>query len=649
MLSFHSRVRHRIAGAAFGAGLLASLAYLAQRAWCWETAHGPPDNTGFVDVVTKPAEYAIKTVGDIGTIAPGAGPVVAPDGTVYLANEQGKLMSFKPDGTPGWSRTIAAGQRIVASPAIGSDGSVYVIGVSVSRDHRGGKTVNRVDSALHVFNSTGGYLGQTVFPDHNGGGGTTASPNLWRFNGTELVIVPAVYRREVGAGIDIRLLAFSSGALVLDQRATTIIPEIVTTDEPSPLCWVPILGTGVCLLMDATGFPASDGRQSRDASVPPFPPVGIFTNPLGGTPFILVSDHFQDLVGFTLSGGAFLESFRVHDGNRFMRSAPAILPDLHAIIGTEDLDSDTLHGHRRRRRGVLRTQHEQAGAGHRPASDLGHADAPGRWADSIDRADSNGRARWPQRRQEIAPWQVTRTRLRPHRARTCSSPQTDAIQTFDPASLTELSRMPWIRGGAVAARDQSDWLRLCGRRQHALYVFPPSLKQLPPNRVLPQTGATVVSTDTANQDSKPYKPPLTMSGNRLFACEELDGDDCGKGDYQTIATAFCKKEGFIGAGQIKVDSEEGEGRDARRTLLLQEQVQGVRADHLREQLEKSADRRRHRDHDDNPWGHDIVEADNASERLLDRTSDTLLRGDCHCARVRQRGRCLGIRPWRPRQ
>ena len=60
---------------------------------------------------------------------------------------------------------------------------------------------------------------------------------------------------------------------------------------------------------------------------------------------------------------------------------------------------------------------------------------------------------------------------------------------------------------------------------------------------------------TGPQRNRRYKPPITANGNRLFACEELDGDDCGKGDYQTIATAFCKKEGFIGAGQIKVDSE----------------------------------------------------------------------------------------------
>ncbi|HKE97259.1 MAG TPA: hypothetical protein VKB34_23310, partial [Povalibacter sp.] len=112
-------------------GMLA-LAATTLPAGAWQTAHGPADNTGFVDVVTKPAEYAAKTIDSIGTIAPGAGPVVAPDGTVYLANRDGKLMSFKPDGTPGWSRTIAAGQHIVASPAIGSDGTIYVLSVSVS-------------------------------------------------------------------------------------------------------------------------------------------------------------------------------------------------------------------------------------------------------------------------------------------------------------------------------------------------------------------------------------------------------------------------------------------------------------------------------------------------------------------------------------
>jgi hypothetical protein len=530
---------------------LASLAYWPSAAWSWETAHGPPDNTGFVDVVTKPVEYAIKTIGDIGSIAPGAGPVVAPDGTVYIANEQGKLMSFKPDGTPGWSRTIAAGQRIVASPAIGSDGTVYVIGVSVSRDHRGGKSVDRVDSYLHLFNSTGGYLGQTVFPDHKGGGGTTASPNIWRFNGTELVIVPAVYR---GGFINVRLLAFStSGALVLDQLATTVEPRIVGYSDASSACYVPVAAP-FCALMEGVGFPASDGATGRNITVPAFPGVGIFTNPQGGTPFILLSDRIQDLVGFVLSGGAFVETFRLHEDYRYMRSAPAILPDKHSIIGVEDFDQDTLLGTGTGGVGFSGPNLNKLG----PVGGLPLIFAtPTRLADGRTVLIGAGG------QMIVLNGMAVDKKIALHSASFASASASrthlfvsteDAIQTFDPASMKELSRMLWSEGGrSQPAIGPTGYVYAVAGS--TLYVFPPSLRQLPPTRVLPQPGATVVSTDTATQDSKPYKPPMTASGNRLFACEELDGDNCGKGDYDTIATAFCKKEGFIGAGHIEVDSK----------------------------------------------------------------------------------------------
>lgn len=541
-----SRVRHGIAGAALGAGLLALLA--PGVAWGWETAHGPADNTGFVNVVTKPAEFASKTVGDIGSIAPGAGPVVARDGTVYIANEQGKLMSFKPDGTPGWSRSIASGQRILASPAIGSDGTIYVIGVSVSRDHRGGKTVDRVDSYLHVFNATGGYLGQTVFPDHDGGGGTTASPNIWRFNGTELVVVPAVYR---GGSINVRLLAFStSGALVLDQQATTAQPRVVGYSDASSACYMPV-AAHFCALMDGMSFPASDGAQGRNIKVPAFPGVGIFTNPKGGTPFILLSDRMQDLVGFTLSGGAFLESFRLHDNDRYMRSAPAILPDLHSIIGVENIDQDTLLGTGAGGLAFSGPNFNKLApvAGMKAVFATPTRMANGRIAliDGTQLVVLNG----PNVEKKIVLHSASYASASASRTHLFVS-TADAIQTFDPASMQELSRMLWSGGGASqpAIGPQGYVYAVAG---DTLYVFPPSLKQLPPNRVLPESAPTAVSTSGA--DTKPYKPPMTMNSNRLFACEELDGDNCGKGDYQTIADAFCKKEGFIGSGQIQVDSK----------------------------------------------------------------------------------------------
>ncbi|MBX7201171.1 MAG: hypothetical protein K1X51_17525 [Rhodospirillaceae bacterium] len=503
-------------------------------AQAWETAHGPTDNTGLVDIVTKPAEFAARTVSDIGTIAPGAGPVVAPDGTVYLANQQGKLMSFKPDGTPGWSRNITAGQQIVASPAVGSDGSVYVIGVSVSRDHRGGKTVKRVDAWLHVFNSTGGYLGSTQFPDHDGAGGTTASPNLWRFIGTELVLVPAVY------GTDVRLLGFSTGGgLVLDQHAVNVSPDIFGGWDPF------------------SEFPASDGQNGRDNQPPSFQPVGVFINPQGGTPFILVSNGNHSVVGFTLSAGALIESFRIDDDNRFMRSAPAILPDKHGIIGTEDAEQTSTSGpHGTNTGGVVFTGPNLnklapvAGLGAINATPTHLSDGRTALISTRQLAVIDGRIvvkRLPLLGYSFASAAASRTHI--------FVSTTDAIQTFDTATLTEVSRMLWS-GGGTSQPAISPLGYVYAVADDGLFVFPPA-KQLPPNRVTPLTGTTVVSTDpgASTQDSKPYVPPLLPSGNRLFACEKLDGDDCGKGDYNAIATAFCQKEGFIGAGQIKVDTK----------------------------------------------------------------------------------------------
>ena len=74
---------------------------------------------------------------------------------------------------------------------------------------------------------------------------------------------------------------------------------------------------------------------------------------------------------------------------------------------------------------------------------------------------------------------------------------------------------------------------------------------------------------------------MTMNGNRLFACEHLDGGDCGKGDYKSIAKAFCgENEGFAEADNIDVDSKKVKAETLDGRSLQQEQVQGVRADHL---------------------------------------------------------------------
>ena len=96
----------------------------------WELAHGNRDNSGFANAVTAPAGKGSLSVLGLGKFAPGAGPVVALDGTVYVGTIEGELVALHADGSPFWSsRYLHPGQAIVASPVISSDGSVYVIGV----------------------------------------------------------------------------------------------------------------------------------------------------------------------------------------------------------------------------------------------------------------------------------------------------------------------------------------------------------------------------------------------------------------------------------------------------------------------------------------------------------------------------------------
>jgi hypothetical protein len=533
-------------------------------AWSWQTAHGKPDNTSLVDVATAPAQSPRK-IDNIGSIAPGAGPVVAPDGTVYVGNEQGKLMSFKPDGTPGWSRTLNSGEAILASPMIGSDGSVYVVGVRRYTDHRVEPAVKRADSTLHRFNSGGAWVSQTPFPEHNmGGGGTTASPNLWRFNGVELIMIPAPYRREVGGGIDIRLLAFTpEGALVADQRATSITPEITGGFGKPGVCAVPVI-TILC-------YAGVDIVAPRGIALPPppLPGVGLHTNPLGGTPWILVSDHHKDFVGFTfsLADYKFYEVFRVHDDNRFMRSAPSFIPDQHSIIGVEDAERDN-DGMQigNKNGGALFSGPNQATAAPVTGMQAVYASATRMWDGRTALVGVNGELILLNGRQVTARAKLAEKSMVPAAAsRTHLFVSTrSAFQTFDPASLTEVARVTWERGGISppVIGPQGHVYVIADR---ALFVFGRPVTGnanggagggpviVGGGGVLQDTGNPVPSTPTAQKQS--YKPPLTANGNRLFACEELDGDDCGKGDYRSIAKAFCAKQGYAEADDIDVDSK----------------------------------------------------------------------------------------------
>jgi hypothetical protein len=527
-------------------GMLALIA-MALPAAAWERPHGDGANLNFENVATaKAGSLGSKTVSGLGTFAPGAGPVIAADGTVYLGNKEGEVIALRADGTPYWRRKISGGQHIVASPVIGADGTVYVLGTSHATDHRVDPPVVVYDSALHRFTASGGYLGASPLPQHEHGGAAVSPPNIWRYQGKEMVIVPASYRH---GNIDVRMIAFDpNGAVVADQIVTTIVPQLFGGNgKPAwmnVVCGLTIIG---CV---GAEFERSDGVIPSGADG-----AGVFTYAGGGTPFVVISDNLHDVVGYTFSGGAFIESFRMHDKNRFVRSAPAILPDGHAIIGFEGVKIDD--------------DGAPVGSGTggaiftgpnfnkvTPISGIYTVYAtPTRLADGrVLLLDSYGTLTVLQDNAVAAQLKLAgRSIVSPVASQThVFVSMADGFFTLDATSLAQVSQVNWENGGksqpAIGPKGH-----VYGIASNTLYVFPPPRRQLPADRVLPESAPTAVSTSGA--DAKPYKPPLTMNGNRLFACEELDGDDCGKGDYQTIADAFCKKEGFIGSGHVKVDSK----------------------------------------------------------------------------------------------
>ena len=163
--------------------------------------------------------------------APGAGPVVGPDGTVYVGTTDGWLLAFDPDGELRWKRDTPH-RGIGASPVVGGDGSVYVVGLFSATDHRDGEPHVRNESTLYRFDSDGAMLWATRFPEgipsHWGSGTTTASPNLWRSGSDEVIIVPHLY--PTYGGHTVNLVAFSTaGQMLLNHEVTSIRYEITAS------------------------------------------------------------------------------------------------------------------------------------------------------------------------------------------------------------------------------------------------------------------------------------------------------------------------------------------------------------------------------------------------------------------------------------
>lgn len=436
------------------------LALLAVAAWAgpalaatWDHAHGDAANSGFADVVTRPALKPSATVPGLGTFASGAGPVIGPDGTVYLGNEQGTLWALHPDGSFYWKQQLGPGQSIQASPTVDSDGSIYVVGERTYTDHRVSPAARRTDSTLYHIAPTGGGLWTRQFPEHFGGvpqaasrGATSAPPNIWRDGAQAAIIVPVAYK-VLGGGMELYLLAFPPDGGAPREQTVSYQGQAVSADDGGLLGTV---GCALTLCFLAPGFhPTTIPPDPIDLLpahlTPPMAGVGIFTFAGGGLPWVIVNDPWQQTIGYTFSpAGGFTEMFRKTDPARGYAASPMLLPDGHSVTAASDADADGLdNGH------IVFTGPNGASLPN-AGSFAPLLDTPARTGDQRLVVDSQGGGViFLQGAHVVASLQLPgQTIASPAVSRSHVFVSTaSSLRTFNALTMTEVGRLDWAGGG----------------------------------------------------------------------------------------------------------------------------------------------------------------------------------------------------------
>jgi hypothetical protein len=142
----------------------------------------------------------------------------------------------------------------------------------------------------------------------------------------------------------------------------------------------------------------------------------------------------------------------------------------------------------------------------------------------------------------------------------------DALITYDANTFQEVARFNWAGGGLwqPVIGPQGNVYAVVGSR---MYVFPgPGQANAtqanggngsgtPPTTNPPASTNQGITEQPTQSTRQAYKPPMTADGSRLLACNNVDGDDCGKNDAKQIAQAFCEKQGFKKVSDIDTDTK----------------------------------------------------------------------------------------------
>lgn len=502
--------------AVIAASAIIAIAATDAMAQSWRFPHFGANNASLMPIMTAPAGAGSISVPNIGTFANGAGPVITLDGMVVIGNQQGRLMAFSETGAPVWNVALSGGEPIVASALI-SENAIYVVGATTT------------NAALYKFGFNGAEIFRAPFPQRRNRTIVTTAPNL-TFSATAdnspwspLIVLPTVYTD--GRVAETRLLLFRESVLVIDQQIDIVVPQ----------------ATGGSGLNTIPSPPIAELEK-------PLPMAASITDPATNLPVVVVADGFQTLVGYQVLGVGLREIFRYKDTKKlraFNVTPTLTLGPTFALFATTS-GTGFLTG------SLDRSQEYKI---------------PDRFSDT------------PHTLIPSALLSIRRDRLQidnPNGFRSVAIPGLSiapiaaslnyfyvsseyAFTTYRTYQYAEVSRFDWVGGGRNPP--------VIGPKGHVyamasniLFIFPAPTTIGTNNVSKLDLGAqNVATTDTGPSATRPssqtYDPPLTTNGNRLFACRELDGDDCDKGDYKKISLAWCRKQGYPTVNDYDVDRE----------------------------------------------------------------------------------------------
>ena len=554
----------------------------------WSVSRGNPAATGSINIDTSAAQRASIISHYIGTFADGCGPVVGRDGEVVLANEQGKVM-VQGGTTFGWERQLNSGFAVKSTPAIASNGNIYVLSSRKYTDHRVSPAVERVDVEINGFSSGGGWLFHYPVPAPAGGAIATAPLNIMRApDGSELIVFPIRYRPPASTATILHLYAYTlTGSLAAQVPVSSLV--------------TPVEGG----MSGASGGPTPTAPLDHHGQKYPvsLPVPGVAVRPNDPT-VVVLNDGISKIVSYRFDGAAFRELWRVDRED--LLSAPAI----------KDTQTTFFNGAAHYLGVSADGQFNRAGdivGSHAPPTIVPTGAVL--FTNRLRRMIVGGGGQYDIGGDSIAPAVASRNYIYVSSVR--------GLVSYRASDLTFVSIYDWPngdRGGhsAPAIGPTGYIYAIAGNK---LYTFFPSTEpanrtaagsggvvggdlggndagdtgkpkpmkntlnpailtapqaatdgggsggssvtggkvyQAQPNAIL--NGATSAPQQTTDQPppqeaalptSQKFDPPLTASGKPLSACVDADFDDCGK----AAARAFCESKGFTKASNIDIDTK----------------------------------------------------------------------------------------------